>query len=298
MRLIVHLRTGSKGSSAVAMAAGIIVESIEPHHEVHYAAGHFLGVVPRGKAEAVALMHAIDVARKLNPEEVAILADSQGLVNRITGQTIESDTDLADAIQEVQAALLSLDLWTIRHLPKDDVGKSERLVRAALDAEKSVVVVDEFNPSNAPGFESLKPDPAAFERAGEPAAKKRVPLDLDGPSALDAEDDPDRLPMSASVGPSAMSLPEPTASKPRPASNTGPMNLERFRVTLEGSDGCPRGNADGVCFQFGPTTPPGLCVYAAQAAFAVDPLHWRSPNHRRIITSCAKCKAGVSVEPG
>jgi ribonuclease HI len=278
MKLTIHLRTGTKGQSAYPVAVGVIVESEDPFG-VRYAAGHLFTEARRSVAEVMGLLEAIKAAKASNPEDVTILADSENLVKRVTGELFDSEPEILEAVQLVQAALLALDVWTIKHSPKDDIGKAERLVRTALDAGKTVVVVDEQRPENATGFEPLAPDLEVLKKAADAPSgpgKKRMPLDEGG----------DGEPAS---GPRA-----------KPAANAGGVNNPRFKVIVDSGAACPHGSTDGRVHQFGPCTPaePGLCVFATAAAFSIDPLHWRSPNHRRIVTTCAVCKAGVSVEPG
>src|SRR5690349_17500917 len=124
MNLIIHLRTGTRGQSAAPVAVGVIVESEDPR-EIRYAAGHFFES-SRPVAEAAGLLEALRVAQVSKPSEVMILADSANLVKRVTGELFDEDERILDMIQLVQASLLSLDIWTIRHSPKDDIGKAER----------------------------------------------------------------------------------------------------------------------------------------------------------------------------
>ncbi len=275
MKLTIHLRTGTKGQNPYPVAVGVIVESEDPV-QIKYAAGHLYTEDRRSVAEARGLLEGIKVAKASEPEEVMILADSENLVKRIMGELFESDPDILDAVQTVQAMLLSLDLWTIKHSPKDDIGKAERLVRTALDAGKTVVVVDEQRPGNTAGFASMAPNPEVLKKAADAPMRKRVPLMESG----DGE--------------------EPAPPRAKQAANSGGINNPRFKVIVDRDAACPHGCTDGGTYQFGPCTPTekALCVFATAAAFSIDPLHWRSPNHRRIVTNCAVCKAGVSVEPG
>jgi ribonuclease HI len=292
MNLTIHLRTGTKGQSAAPVAVGVIVESEDPK-EIRYAAGHFFES-SRPVAEAAGLLEAVRVAKASQAEEVTILADSVNLVKRVTGELFDEDERIVDMIQLVQAALLSLDVWTIKHSPKDDIGKAERLVRTALDAGKTVVVVDEANPGNAAGFESLTPDYEVLKKAADVAGKKRVKLE-----EVEEEDVKPAGGRRHEIGGKKGHAHEDESVAPKPArgaANSGGVNNSKFLVVVDEGAACPNGSTDGAAYQFGPCTAPGLCVYAAAAAFSVDPLHWRSVNHKRIITSCAVCRAGVSVE--
>lgn len=295
MNLTIHLRTGTKGQSAAPVAVGVIVESDDPR-EIRYAAGHFFES-SRPVAEAAGLLEAVRAAKASHPEEVMILADSSNLVKRVTGEMFDEDERIADMIQMVQAALLSLDIWTIRHSPKDEIGKAERLVRTALDAGKTIVVVDEANPANTAGFESLAPDFEALKKAADAAGKKRIKLeDVEG-DVVGMREAGDGMPRVENKRHAHEE--ESMAHKPaRSAANAGGVNNPKFLVTVDEGAACPNGCTDGATYQFGPCTPPGLCVHAAAAAFSVDPMHWRSVNHKRIISTCAGCKAGVSVERG
>lgn len=68
-------------------------------------------------------------------------------------------------------------------------------------------------------------------------------------------------------------------------------------VTI-GDKECPAQCPAGQTFVFGPTTPAGLCIYAAQAVFDDEPAFWRERGTKQAIAHCPHCQADIRITAG
>jgi len=89
-------------------------------------------------------------------------------------------------------------------------------------------------------------------------------------------------------------LDAPTAAQRQLEIHTG-VPQWTVELTEEPGSACPAQCAAGRRYPFGPETPAGLCVYAAQAALEDGPLHWSDTAQRRMSTSCPACGTPLEI---
>jgi ribonuclease HI len=102
----------------------------------------------------------------------------------------------------------------------------------------------------------------------------------------------------APVGTGAAPAPTKTrTAKGAAASRAG--KTPRWTATFERAPGasCPAPCAPGREFTFGPTTPEGFCLYAAQAVLEELPLRGRAENDSPTSANCDRCGAPVRLDP-
>lgn len=66
------------------------------------------------------------------------------------------------------------------------------------------------------------------------------------------------------------------------------------RFTASGGPACPLPPAEGKLYAFGPGTPSGLCVHAAEVILSEGPLYWPTDQAEGEIT-CPTCGASIQV---
>lgn len=59
---------------------------------------------------------------------------------------------------------------------------------------------------------------------------------------------------------------------------------------------CPAKMKAGQRYPFGPDTPAGFCIHAAEAALTDGPPHWPDADQRRMSTLCPHCDAPIQLE--
>jgi ribonuclease HI len=130
-RLIVNTDGGSRGNPGPAAIAAVIADVegkvISEHSEL-------IGSATNNVAEYRALLLGIEQAGALQPPEVDLRCDSELVVRQVMGEYKVKDDTLRGLHTQVVAALRSFELWTIRHVPREQNERADELVNEALDA--------------------------------------------------------------------------------------------------------------------------------------------------------------------
>jgi len=273
-RLTVHLDGGSRGNPGLA-GAGVVLadaQSGEPVHE----AGYFLGQMTNNVAEYRALLKALALARELSPTAVTIYSDSELMVRQLTGQYRVKSKDLKPLFERAQRQLIGLGDWSIRHVRRQFNERADALANLAMDAAGDVVERDDEGlaakvaddePPGGGDQGSFFSEAAGPAQPGEQPRRETDASNGDGPSSSS--------PGAGSAKPSARG----------------------WSVELAGPGPCKMGCAIGAVYPIDATTPAGLCVHAAAAAFAADPLHWPA-SLTRGETQCQHCGMTVQIAIG
>jgi ribonuclease HI len=74
--------------------------------------------------------------------------------------------------------------------------------------------------------------------------------------------------------------------------------VPQWTVTLleEPGPDCPARCRANQPYPFGPDTPAGLCVHAAQTALLEGPMAWSDPDQQRLTTVCPWCEVPIRIE--
>jgi ribonuclease HI len=89
---------------------------------------------------------------------------------------------------------------------------------------------------------------------------------------------------------------EPTA--PEAITPPPPTPVWSATIVTIGDKECPAKCPAGRTFVFGPTTPAGLCIHAAQAVFDDEPAYWRERGTKQAIAHCPHCQADIRITLG
>lgn len=256
MQLTIHIDGGARGNPGPA-ATGVVIQSADPAFTVHEA-GYFLGRATNNVAEYKGLIRGLELAVELGAIDVRVFSDSELMVRQIMGEYKVKSPDLKPLYEHAQRLLLQIDLWQIQHVYRTENKRADELVNMAIDAKRDVVV--------ASARDFLKGD---------------------------------RKPRLAITRPLGASPPREAISKPAPPPSGDVPGVPRWTATLasDDRDGCPAANCRaGRPYSFAATTPPGLCVHAAQAALEDGPLEWADGHAATGEAKCGRCGVMVKIE--
>lgn len=90
--------------------------------------------------------------------------------------------------------------------------------------------------------------------------------------------------------------PAPGAARTGASNAAQPAFQWRAWLVKKPTKGCPANCPAKTPFTFGPSTPQGFCVFAAQAVFDENPTLWRESGKTNAQTSCPKCGVTIEVE--
>ncbi len=252
---------GSRGNPGPA-AAG--VHLLDERGRETFAAGVFIGKATCNVAEYTGLLTALEALEAAGVREVAINSDSELLVRQIQGRYKVKAPGLIPLYDQARTALRRLASWSIRHIPREQNARADKLANQAMDAAETVLVVDAHGvgkqipalaraASALPGS-SMAPPPT-------PAPTGRAPAQAGSASPPSGR---------ASAPPAATRIAAPTAQPtgrplpPRgtPASSRGTINV--VVVKAPGSV-CAARLRQGQVFEMNAVTPAGLCLEACPA---------------------------------
>ena len=290
MTLHVHIDGGARGNPGPA-AAAVVIETVQEDESrpgyrlvraIHEGA-YLLGKTTNNVAEYSALIRALEILVKHGRGEVFFFSDSELLVKQITGEYRVKSSELADLNHEAQRLLLQLDAWQIKHVRREQNKRADQLVNMALDQDCDVEVRTIDDPSSADDPILLGPNGLPVPRGAMPATPSRPPPAVaparSAPaSSIDDDDDPPPAPTKRGRHPAAIAW---TASFP-----------------VAPGAACPAKCAAGKPYAFGPTTPQGFCVYAAQAVLDEVPLRDAAGAESEMTAACERCGAKVEIRLG
>jgi len=228
--LIIHVDGGARGNPGPA-GAGVVIED-EQGRLIHEA-GYFLGRHTNNAAEYHALLRALERAARVQSQALTICCDSELLVRQLTGEYQVRSDRLMALFNQAQLLLVRGPRWTIKHIPREQNQRADRLANLAMDQQRDIILFDVDQPQSVAAVRPPEPD-SAQSAAGEIAADQ----------------------------------PRPAATR-RPAETVGEGSKRRavcitlVRHPLPGC--CPAGGVPEPVFTVENSLPAGLCIHAAYA---------------------------------
>lgn len=95
--------------------------------------GRYLGICTNNIAEYEALILGVREALDLGVTELDIFLDSELLVKQVKGEYRVKNARLQELFKELQRLLSLLTDYDIRHVPREENKRADRLANAALD---------------------------------------------------------------------------------------------------------------------------------------------------------------------
>ncbi len=88
----------------------------------------------------------------------------------------------------------------------------------------------------------------------------------------------------------------PAASAAVGAAEPVPQWIVRFTTAPDVAHHCPGKHRQGQMFSFGPTTPAGVCLFAAESILADGPLCWSADHPPQGQVACQRCRAQIEIQ--
>ena|SRR4051812_39226917 len=119
---------GARGNPGDA-AFGLVVEHAGGEEEI----GGFLGRTTNNVAEYTGLLAALTWARKNGVEELELFSDSELVVKQLAGAYKVKAPHLVPIFLQVQALKRAIPRCRIRHVPRAENARADRMVNRAID---------------------------------------------------------------------------------------------------------------------------------------------------------------------
>jgi len=129
--MVVNVDGGARGNPGPA-AIGVVVR--DPEGGILEERGERIGTATNNVAEYRAMLLGIERARELGATEVELIGDSELIVRQVKGEYKVKDATLRDLHAEVGRSLADFELWSIRHVRREQNAEADRLVNEVLDA--------------------------------------------------------------------------------------------------------------------------------------------------------------------
>ncbi len=95
----------------------------------------YVGIQTNNVAEYLALKTGLEAALKLAPQQVEIRMDSELVVKQIKGEYKTRQPRLKALHAEIMQLLHQLPRWQIRHIPREQNARADRLANMAIDTK-------------------------------------------------------------------------------------------------------------------------------------------------------------------
>ncbi|MEK7286079.1 MAG: ribonuclease HI family protein [Nitrospirota bacterium] len=131
--LLVYTDGASRNNPGDA-SIGVVIKNNQ--NEIIETLSECLGIATNNKAEYLALIRALQTARKFNPIKIDFYLDSQLVVRQVLGQYKVKDAGLIPLCRQAQMLYRQFDQATISHIPRAENFEADALANAALDNQK------------------------------------------------------------------------------------------------------------------------------------------------------------------
>ncbi|HHY93182.1 MAG TPA: ribonuclease HI family protein [Firmicutes bacterium] len=130
MRLVIHTDGAARGNPGPA-GIGVVIQDEQGVTLAEL--GEYIGETTNNVAEYRALLRALEEARRLGADSVAIRADSELLVRQVSGRYRVRHPNLVPLYAAVLAALREFSTFSITHVPRAENARADALANWALD---------------------------------------------------------------------------------------------------------------------------------------------------------------------
>ncbi|MBI3358552.1 MAG: ribonuclease HI family protein [Nitrospirae bacterium] len=131
--LFIYTDGASRGNPGDA-SIGVVIKN--DRHEIIETVSQYLGIATNNKAEYIALIRALEEAKKFHPIAVNFYLDSQLVVRQITGQYKVKDAGLIPLHRQAKTLYGQYEQASISHIPREENNEADALANEALDKQK------------------------------------------------------------------------------------------------------------------------------------------------------------------
>jgi ribonuclease HI len=128
--LRVNVDGGARGNPGPAAIAAVIEDG---SGEVLEERSEAIGTATNNIAEYRALLLGIERAAALGAERLELIGDSELIVRQVKGEYKVKDENLRTLHRQVREALEGFEVWSIRHVRREENAEADRLVNEELD---------------------------------------------------------------------------------------------------------------------------------------------------------------------
>ncbi|WP_431236472.1 bifunctional RNase H/acid phosphatase [Mycolicibacterium aichiense] len=140
MRVLIEADGGSRGNPGPA-GYGCVVWSAD-HQTVLAEHGQAIGITTNNVAEYRGLIAALEEARRLGADEVAVSMDSKLVVEQMSGRWKVKHAAMAELHQQARALASTFDSVTYQWIPREQNSYADRLANEAMDREQQSTIAD------------------------------------------------------------------------------------------------------------------------------------------------------------
>lgn len=134
-KIIAHIDGGSRGNPGPAAAGFLLTDGKGTRLQ---AKAFFLGRTTNNMAEYTSFIKALEGARQMGAEQLAVFSDSELLVKQINGEYKVKSEQIRPLFQQAVQLLDQFRDWNVRHVPREKNKQADELVNRALDLEHDV----------------------------------------------------------------------------------------------------------------------------------------------------------------
>lgn len=126
-----HIYTdGASRNNPGESGIGVVIKNDQ--NEVIDTLSEYLGIGSNNRAEYMALIRALEVARKFDPQAVHFYLDSQLVVRQIMGEYKVRDAGLMPLFLKAKQIFNEYKKWSIQHIYREENSEADALANAAV----------------------------------------------------------------------------------------------------------------------------------------------------------------------
>lgn len=133
--MLAYTDGASRGNPGPAAAAFVLKDSAGNKVQ---AKAFFLGHATNNVAEYTALVKALEAAKELSVEDLAVFSDSELLVKQVNGEYKVKSEQIRSLFQQAVDLLAEFTNWKVRHIMREQNKEADKLVNQALNLERDV----------------------------------------------------------------------------------------------------------------------------------------------------------------
>ena len=134
-KIVAFVDGASRGNPGPAAAAFVLKDSAGNRVQ---AKAFFLGRTTNNVAEYTALVKALEAAKQLGTEELAVFSDSELLVKQVNGDYKVKSEQIRPLCRQAVDLLAEFKNWTVQHIMREQNKEADKLVNHALNLERDV----------------------------------------------------------------------------------------------------------------------------------------------------------------
>lgn len=131
-QIVAYVDGASRGNPGPSAAAFILKD---PAGNTIQAKAFFLGSTTNNVAEYTALVRALEAAKQLGIEELAVFSDSELLVKQVNGEYKVKSDQIRSFFRQAVDLLAEFNRWKVQHIMRDKNKETDKLVNQALNLE-------------------------------------------------------------------------------------------------------------------------------------------------------------------